>query len=71
MTRFVCRGAMKSVSPAFADPPPGWLFHARWRKGGQCPLDGKPLIRDTIGGRTTVWCPKCQRKTRVRKEIPR
>jgi formamidopyrimidine-DNA glycosylase len=22
-----------------------------------CPSDGRPLRRDTIGGRTTIWCP--------------
>lgn len=26
-----------------------------------CPLDGAPLRRGTIGGRTTVWCPSHQR----------
>ena len=25
-----------------------------------CPRDGMPLERDTIGGRTTVWCPHHQ-----------
>jgi formamidopyrimidine-DNA glycosylase len=24
---------------------------------GHCPLDGTPLLRDTVGGRTTYWCP--------------
>lgn len=26
-----------------------------------CPRDGAPMRRDTIGGRTTVWCPHHQR----------
>jgi formamidopyrimidine-DNA glycosylase len=27
------------------------------RAGGHCPKDGTPLRRDTVGGRTTWWCP--------------
>ncbi len=27
------------------------------RVGGHCPLDGSELRRDTVGGRTTYWCP--------------
>ncbi len=29
--------------------------------GGQCPKDGCPLTRSTVGGRTTYWCPVHQR----------
>jgi formamidopyrimidine-DNA glycosylase len=29
-------------------------------KGGTCPRCGAALERDTIGGRTTFWCPRCQ-----------
>jgi len=25
--------------------------------GGVCPKDGTPLLRSTVGGRTTWWCP--------------
>jgi len=28
--------------------------------GGRCPKDGTELVRDTVGGRTTWWCPKHQ-----------
>jgi formamidopyrimidine-DNA glycosylase len=31
------------------------------RPGGVCPRDGQPLRRDTVGGRTTWWCPAHQR----------
>jgi formamidopyrimidine-DNA glycosylase len=31
------------------------------RPGGACPKDGTPLRRDTVGGRTTWWCPRHQR----------
>jgi len=30
------------------------------RPGGHCPKDGAPLRRDTVGGRTTWWCPAHQ-----------
>ncbi len=30
---------------------------AERRPGGVCPRDGRPLRRDTVGGRTTWWCP--------------
>jgi formamidopyrimidine-DNA glycosylase len=30
------------------------------REPGHCPRDGTPLRRDTVGGRTTYWCPVCQ-----------
>jgi len=29
--------------------------------GGRCPKDGTALQRDTVGGRTTWWCPNHQR----------
>ena len=29
-------------------------------RGGRCPRCGTELERDTIGGRTTFWCPNCQ-----------
>lgn len=25
-----------------------------------CPLDGVPLVRTVVGGRTTIWCPRHQ-----------
>jgi formamidopyrimidine-DNA glycosylase len=59
--RFVCSGALKHVGEEFSDPPENWFFHVRWSAGGKCPRDGTKLKRDTIGGRTTAWCPKCQR----------
>ena len=31
------------------------------RPGGLCPRDGTPLVRRTVGGRTTWSCPKHQR----------
>jgi formamidopyrimidine-DNA glycosylase len=34
----------------------GDLMSAR-EPDGHCPRDGAPLRRDTVGGRTTYWCP--------------
>jgi len=37
----------------------GRFMPARER-GGACPRCRTPLVRDTVGGRTTYWCPRCQ-----------
>lgn len=36
-------------------------FIAARHRGGVCPRDGHTLERETVGGRTTYWCPSCQR----------
>jgi len=59
--RFVCREAMRTVSADFGYPPDSWLFHRRWRRGGDCPRDGTALSHAQIGGRTTCWCRSCQK----------
>lgn len=60
-TRFVARAALQTIGHDFTDPPTNWLLHERWKIGGKCPRDGTTLRRATIGGRTTAWCPKCQK----------
>jgi formamidopyrimidine-DNA glycosylase len=30
------------------------------RRGEHCPRCGTEMARDTVGGRTTFWCPHCQ-----------
>jgi formamidopyrimidine-DNA glycosylase len=35
-------------------------FMPHRERGGVCPRCHGPLARDTIGGRTTFWCPHCQ-----------
>jgi formamidopyrimidine-DNA glycosylase len=60
-TQWVAREAMKHVAPAHADLPKGWLFNERWTKRGVCPRDKTPLKRAEVGGRTTAWCPVCQK----------
>ena len=36
-------------------------FVAARGRDGVCPRDGNPLERARVGGRTTYWCPACQR----------
>ena len=57
----VCRGALESVGLDYRDPPASWLFRYRWKDGGSCPESGQPLVRQSIGGRTTCWSPAIQR----------
>ena len=35
-------------------------LHEQRSRDGHCPRDGSPLNRDTVGGRTTYWCPTHQ-----------
>jgi formamidopyrimidine-DNA glycosylase len=35
-------------------------FMPHRERDGACPRCKTPLARDTIGGRTTFWCPRCQ-----------
>jgi formamidopyrimidine-DNA glycosylase len=39
---------------------PHRALHARAGEGRPCPRCKTALARDTIGGRTTYWCPHCQ-----------
>jgi formamidopyrimidine-DNA glycosylase len=59
--RYVARVALEKIGKDFGDPPKGWLFHERWNGKGRCPIHKTPLKRETIGGRTTAWCSKCQK----------
>jgi len=58
--RFVAREALKKIGKDFGDPPLHWLIHERWKRDGVCPKHKIPLRKETIGGRTTAWCPRCQ-----------
>jgi formamidopyrimidine-DNA glycosylase len=64
--RAVSRVALRSLSEEGRELPRGWLFHRRWDDGGSCPRTGVPLVRETIGGRTTCWSPGRQRPGRTR-----
>jgi formamidopyrimidine-DNA glycosylase len=63
-TRFVASASLKTIGQDFSEPPKTWLLHERWKRDGKCPRHGIALRRATIGGRTTAWCPRCQRKSR-------
>ena len=60
-TRFVAIESVRIISPAFGDLPRNWLIHQKWKRDGVCPLHRTPLQKAMIGGRTTAWCPRCQR----------
>ncbi len=56
----VTTDALKIIAPDWGTPPDSWLFNHRWRAGGHCPKTGEPLLRETIGGRTTCYAPAWQ-----------
>jgi formamidopyrimidine-DNA glycosylase len=60
-TKFVARESLRIIGPDDSVLPRTWLIHERWRTGGKCPRHKTVLRRATIGGRTTAWCPKCQK----------
>jgi formamidopyrimidine-DNA glycosylase len=39
----------------------GWLTRARIARERACPRCGRRLRIETVAGRTTAWCPRCQR----------
>lgn len=42
--------------------PESWLFGKRWGgKKGHPEIEGKTIVRETIGGRTTAWVPEVQK----------
>jgi formamidopyrimidine-DNA glycosylase len=43
-------------------PKRGWLTRARNERDARCPRCDAKLRRQTVGGRTAVWCPRCQRR---------
>lgn len=57
----VSRDALRVIGSTWADPPQSWLFPHRWKKGGICPVSGKPLQYETIAGRTTCFSPALQK----------
>ena len=39
----------------------GWLEEQRGRRDARCPRCGARLRRSKVAGRTSYWCPRCQR----------
>src|SRR2546423_7767797 len=60
-TRFVATESLRIITPNFADPPRDWLIHQKWKRNGVCPCHRTALQKAIIGGRTTAWCPRCQK----------
>jgi formamidopyrimidine-DNA glycosylase len=60
-TKFVVRRSLETLGKDFSDPPKNWLIHQKWKLDGICPKHRTPLRHATVAGRTTAWCPKCQR----------
>jgi formamidopyrimidine-DNA glycosylase len=60
-TKFVARESLRIIGPDDSKLPRSWLIHERWSAEGKCPRHKTPLCRATIGGRTTAWCPRCQK----------
>lgn len=65
--REVCSDALAVIGNDWQRPPDAWLFNHRWRDGGRCPKTGAALQRATVGGRTTCWSPKWQRRAGLAK----
>jgi formamidopyrimidine-DNA glycosylase len=65
-SRSICRTAMKTIGVDWGDPPKNWLIHHRWAKQGLCPRHDILLEHGTIAGRTTAWCPVCQKPNKQR-----
>lgn len=49
-----------AVSSDFVSLPDGFLLRAR-EEGAECPRGNGLLAMTKVGGRTTIYCPKCQR----------
>jgi formamidopyrimidine-DNA glycosylase len=60
-TKFVASESLRIIGPDFSDPPTDWLIHQKWKSKGVCPRHRSSLRKESIGGRTTAWCPRCQR----------
>ena len=60
-TKFVVRRSLETLGKDFSDPPRTWLIHQKWKRDGVCPIHRTPLRHAAVAGRTTAWCPRCQR----------
>jgi formamidopyrimidine-DNA glycosylase len=55
------RRTLRSAVTAGRVPPrDSWLTGHRDTPSPHCPRCGEPLRRSRLGGRTTVWCARCQ-----------
>lgn len=60
----LCRGTRsmlrESVRAGRVPDDPSWLTGHRDDPGGECPRCSARLRQGRFGGRSTVWCPRCQ-----------
>jgi len=59
--KFVAKKSLQTLGKDFSDPPKNWLIHQKWKPDGICPRHRTLLRHAIIGGRTTAWCPRCQK----------
>jgi formamidopyrimidine-DNA glycosylase len=52
----------ESIPTGRVPPAEGWLTAARVTREPTCPRCGARLRKSTVAGRTTAWCPRCQRR---------
>jgi formamidopyrimidine-DNA glycosylase len=52
----------ESLPTGRVPPIEGWLTGVRDARDARCPRCGARLRKATVAGRTTVWCPRCQRR---------
>ena len=53
-----------AIPTARVPPAEGWLTQVRDRRDAACPRCGARLRKTTVAGRTSCWCPRCQRAPR-------
>ena len=68
-TKKVSHEAIRIIGRDWSDPPRTWLFLHRWEEGGKCPRCRESLRRQPVGGRTTCWCPVCQKAVLPRRGV--
>ena len=59
----IMRRVLTEAAERRADPsrfPRGWITPLRGNDDASCPRGCGTLRKDTVGGRTTYWCPDCQ-----------
>jgi formamidopyrimidine-DNA glycosylase len=54
----------ESIPTGRVPPREGWLTQVRDRRDAACPRCGARLRKSTVAGRTSRWCPRCQRAPR-------
>ena len=64
LVRSIRRVVRESIDYDYVSRKRSWLSHVRGRLNGACPRCGTPLARTVVAGRTTYFCPNCQKEPR-------